>query len=113
MILGTGDIRDKLHQVIYNQDLRAKWPTELLDTTTISTNSKPATESPNNSQLITDETYDDSQFEPAFNERTCRRNLKISRSGRFKEKRRIRATLPENNNFYEGKDAAAAQEGLR
>uniref|UniRef100_A0A3B3S7S3 Si:dkeyp-86h10.3 n=1 Tax=Paramormyrops kingsleyae TaxID=1676925 RepID=A0A3B3S7S3_9TELE len=69
--------------------------------------SKPSAESKENkdSSLISNETYDDSQFEPMFNEKTCRRTWKVSRSGRFKEKRRIRATLPENNNFYEGNSA--------
>uniref|UniRef100_A0A3P8XPW3 Uncharacterized protein n=1 Tax=Esox lucius TaxID=8010 RepID=A0A3P8XPW3_ESOLU len=43
--------------------------------------------------------FDDAQFEPVFNEQTCRRNLKVSRSGRFKEKRRVRGTIPEKNNF--------------
>ncbi|KAJ8335126.1 hypothetical protein SKAU_G00407650 [Synaphobranchus kaupii] len=48
------------------------------------------------------ETDDDAQLEPLFNEQTCRRNLKVSRSGRFKEKRRARASLPEN---YQGETA--------
>ncbi|KAM9308169.1 proline-rich protein 15 [Gastrophryne carolinensis] len=32
---------------------------------------------------------------------TGRRNLKISRSGRFKEKRKVRATLPDSSNFFQ------------
>ncbi|XP_069786863.1 proline-rich protein 15-like [Narcine bancroftii] len=40
--------------------------------------------------------------EKGFSEKSTRRNLKISRSGRFKEKRRVRATLPESSNFFEG-----------
>ncbi|XP_063778032.1 proline-rich protein 15 [Pseudophryne corroboree] len=32
---------------------------------------------------------------------TGRRNLKISRSGRFKEKRKVRATLPESSKFFQ------------
>ncbi|XP_056375870.1 proline-rich protein 15 [Hyla sarda] len=32
---------------------------------------------------------------------TGRRNLKISRSGRFKEKRKVRATLPESTKFFQ------------
>ncbi len=59
-----------------------------------------------NKNLISDETYDDSQLEPSFNEHTCRRNLTVSRSGRFKEKRRVRVTMPENN-FYDKNVAAA------
>uniref|UniRef100_A0A672MIE5 Si:dkeyp-86h10.3 n=1 Tax=Sinocyclocheilus grahami TaxID=75366 RepID=A0A672MIE5_SINGR len=59
-----------------------------------------------NGNLISDETYDDSQLEPSFNEHTCRRNWTVSRSGRFKEKRRVRVTMPENN-FYDKNIAAA------
>ncbi|CDQ97189.1 cell wall adhesin EAP1 isoform X1 [Oncorhynchus mykiss] len=44
--------------------------------------------------LFSDETFDDSQFESVFNEQTCRRNLRVSRSGRFKEKKRARSSLP-------------------
>ncbi|XP_028837166.1 proline-rich protein 15-like protein [Denticeps clupeoides] len=53
------------------------------------------------------DTYDDAQLEPAFSESASRRNLRVSRSGRFKEKRRIRVTLPENTNFYESSAAVA------
>ncbi|XDV39927.1 hypothetical protein PO909_009099 [Leuciscus waleckii] len=56
--------------------------------------------------LISDETYDDSQLEPSFNENTCRRNWTVSRSGRFKEKRKVRVTMPENN-FYDRNIAVA------
>uniref|UniRef100_A0A672KA35 Si:dkeyp-86h10.3 n=1 Tax=Sinocyclocheilus grahami TaxID=75366 RepID=A0A672KA35_SINGR len=59
-----------------------------------------------NDILISDETYDDSQLEPSFSEYTCRRNWTVSRSGRFKEKRRVRVTMPENN-FYDKNIAAA------
>lgn len=41
-----------------------------------------------------DDTYDDSLLESVFNEQTCRRTMKVSRSGRFKEKRRVRSSLP-------------------
>ncbi|KAK1794671.1 hypothetical protein P4O66_001382 [Electrophorus voltai] len=46
------------------------------------------------SRLKNDSSYEDSQFEPVFNENTCRRNMKVSRSGRFREKRRVRVPLP-------------------
>uniref|UniRef100_A0A668AR93 Uncharacterized protein n=1 Tax=Myripristis murdjan TaxID=586833 RepID=A0A668AR93_9TELE len=36
----------------------------------------------NNTSLLSDDTYDDSQ------------NMRVSRSGRFKEKRRVRSSLP-------------------
>lgn len=41
-----------------------------------------------------DDTYDDSLLESVFNEQSCRRTMKVSRSGRFKEKRRVRSSLP-------------------
>lgn len=53
-------------------------------------------EDPTSTSLFSGEVYDDAQLEPVFNEQTCRRNLKVSRSGRFKEKRKMRASLPEN-----------------
>lgn len=43
---------------------------------------------------ISDDTYDDSHLDSVFNEQTCRRNMKVSRSGRWKEKRRVRSSLP-------------------
>ncbi|XP_068189660.1 proline-rich protein 15-like [Antennarius striatus] len=50
---------------------------------------------PNNtSSHYSDDTYDDSKLDSLFNEQSCRRNMKVSRSGRFKEKRRARSTLP-------------------
>ncbi|KAL7887560.1 hypothetical protein AOLI_G00052810 [Acnodon oligacanthus] len=67
---------------------------------------KQSTES-QNSNLFSNETYDDSHLEPAFSENTCRRNLRVSRSGRFKEKRRVRGTLPANCSFYETNTAVA------
>ncbi|KAJ3602302.1 hypothetical protein NHX12_030061 [Muraenolepis orangiensis] len=41
-----------------------------------------------------DDTYDDSRMQSVFNEQTCRRNMRVSRSGRFKEKRKVRTNLP-------------------
>uniref|UniRef100_A0A8C5MU14 Proline rich 15 n=1 Tax=Leptobrachium leishanense TaxID=445787 RepID=A0A8C5MU14_9ANUR len=43
----------------------------------------------------------DSKSDKTFNEKTGRRNLKISRSGRFKEKRKVRASLPESPKFFQ------------
>ncbi|NP_001279222.1 proline-rich protein 15 [Callorhinchus milii] len=48
--------------------------------------------------LIEDKEYPDSKL---FNEKSTRRNLNISRSGRFKEKRRVRAALPDSPKFFE------------
>ncbi|RVE66885.1 hypothetical protein OJAV_G00111820 [Oryzias javanicus] len=58
------------------------------------TDDQTSTQSSKSSSLLSDETFDDSQLEPVFNEQTCRRHMKVSRSGRFKEKRRARSTLP-------------------
>lgn len=65
---------------------------------------RPAKEAGNG--LPSDETYDDSAVQPTFNERSNRRNLLVSRSGRFKEKRKSRASLPQNHED-DGKTAAA------
>ncbi|KAK3571867.1 hypothetical protein QTP86_020443 [Hemibagrus guttatus] len=51
--------------------------------------------------------FDVSQLEPALIENTFSRNLTVSRSGRFKEKRKVRATLPTNKNIYESNTAVA------
>ncbi|XP_042363016.1 proline-rich protein 15 [Plectropomus leopardus] len=60
------------------------------------------------SNIFRDDTYDDSALDTYFNEQTCRRNMKISRSGRYKEKRRIRQSLPvqekETDNVASGKE---------
>lgn len=65
-------------------------------------------ESNNSSSLFSDDTYDDSYRNSVFNEQTCRRNMKVSRSGRFKEKRRVRSSLPiqerETENVASGKE---------
>uniref|UniRef100_A0A4W4DTH9 Uncharacterized protein n=1 Tax=Electrophorus electricus TaxID=8005 RepID=A0A4W4DTH9_ELEEL len=55
--------------------------------------------------LLSDETYDDSGVQPTFSESTDRRNLRVSRSGRFKEKRRTRVGLPQDY-----KDEASAED---
>ncbi|KAL4629723.1 proline-rich protein 15-like protein-like [Arapaima gigas] len=55
------------------------------------------------------QTNEESQGEPMFIEKSSRRNLKVSRSGRFKEKRRVRATIPEH---YET-ETPPAREDLR
>ncbi|XP_051927573.1 proline-rich protein 15 [Hippocampus zosterae] len=55
--------------------------------------SLPQQEPTNGSCLFSDETYDDSRIESLFNEQTCRRNMNVSRSGRFKLKKRVRTGL--------------------
>lgn len=54
----------------------------------------PQQESNSSSNNFEKDTYDDSLLESVFNEQTCRRTMKVSRSGRFKEKRRVRSSLP-------------------
>lgn len=56
-------------------------------------------------RLPSDETYDDSAVQPTFNESSNRRNLTVSRSGRFKEKRKTRVSLPQNH----GDDGKSAE----
>ncbi|XP_051949292.1 proline-rich protein 15-like [Xyrauchen texanus] len=56
--------------------------------------------------LQNDETYDDSAEQSTFSESSNRRNLRVSRSGRFKEKRTTRVGLPQNRED-EGKPASA------
>lgn len=63
------------------------------------------------SNLLSDDTFDDSQLGSFFNEQTCRRNMKVSRSGRFKEKKRVRSTLPIEEK--ETENAAAGKEDVR
>ncbi|TRY93309.1 hypothetical protein DNTS_010859 [Danionella cerebrum] len=59
------------------------------------------------SNLMSNEPFDSSGLQHGFIENTCRRHWTVSRSGRFKEKRRGRVTMPENN-FYD-KNAVAAK----
>lgn len=54
----------------------------------------PQQESNNSSRKFTEDTWDDPYLESYFTEQTCRRNMKVSRSGRFKEKRRVHLSLP-------------------
>ncbi|KAG7245086.1 hypothetical protein INR49_023652 [Caranx melampygus] len=72
------------------------------------TTSDQSQEPSKNTSLFSDETFDDSHLESVFNEQTCRRNMKVSRSGRFKEKRRVRSTLPiedkETENVASGRE---------
>lgn len=68
--------------------------------------SRPQQESNSSSKSFGDDTYDDSLLESVFNEQTCRRTMKVSRSGRFKEKRRVRSSLP-----IQDKDAENATSG--
>ncbi|XP_061520966.1 uncharacterized protein LOC133470867 [Phyllopteryx taeniolatus] len=68
-------------------------------------------ESTNGSCLFSNETYDDSHMESLFNDQTCRRNMKVSRSGRFKEKRRARISLPVEDKGTE--NVAPAKDDIR
>ncbi|XP_068432257.1 proline-rich protein 15-like [Clinocottus analis] len=64
-----------------------------------------------NSNILKDDTYDDSHLDSVFNEQTCRRNMKVSRSGRFKEKRRVRSSLPVQDK--ETESVASGREDMR
>lgn len=75
------------------------------------TGDQPQQESYNSSSLHSDDTYDDSHLESVFNEQTCRRNMRVSRSGRFKEKRKIRSSLPLQEK--ETENVASGKEGMR
>ncbi|XP_059206377.1 proline-rich protein 15-like protein [Centropristis striata] len=70
--------------------------------------SKTSVESSRNTSLLSDDTYDDSQLESVFNEQTCRRNMNVSRSGRYRQKQRVRSSLPiqekETDNVPSGKE---------
>ncbi|XP_026156252.1 proline-rich protein 15-like [Mastacembelus armatus] len=73
-----------------------------------STGDQSLSQQDSNKHLPSDDTYDDSRLYSVFNEQTCRRNMKVSRSGRFKEKRKVRSTLPiqdkETENMASGKE---------
>lgn len=56
---------------------------------------------PNSMHSGSTEFNSDAKSDKTFNEKTGRRNLKISRSGRFKEKRKVRASLPESPKFFQ------------
>ncbi|KAM4705646.1 proline-rich protein 15 [Rhinophrynus dorsalis] len=56
---------------------------------------------PNSMSSRGTEINNDGETDKTFSEKTGRRNLKISRSGRFKEKRKVRASLPESPKFFQ------------
>lgn len=64
-----------------------------------------------NSSLLSDDTFDDSQLESVFNEKTCRRNMNVSRSGRFKVKGKNRQSLPMNDS--KGSERVGGKEDVR
>lgn len=70
----------------------------------LTSQTRPVIQAGNN--LPSDETYDDSAVQPTFNELNNRRFLTVSRSGRFKEKKKSRASFPQNHED-EGKPVAA------
>ncbi|KAM6958892.1 uncharacterized protein FYW47_010323 [Aplochiton taeniatus] len=75
------------------------------------TEQQEQSESSQSTSLFSEETFDDSKLDSVFNEQTCRRNMRVSRSGRFKEKRRVRSTLPLEEN--EKDKAALRKEEVR
>ncbi|XP_026785785.1 proline-rich protein 15 [Pangasianodon hypophthalmus] len=88
---------------ILEQDLAAHVATESnQQTLSITTAPEQRSTSVTSSQaaggqaVLADDTYDDSVVQPTFSESANRRNLRVSRSGRFKEKRHTRVGLPEH-----------------
>ncbi|XP_049331966.1 proline-rich protein 15 [Astyanax mexicanus] len=63
--------------------------------------------------LPSDETYDDSAVQPTFGDGASRRNLRVSRSGRFKEKRHNRVSLPSNYQDSPNPDAKPGAQAQR
>ncbi|XP_049459174.1 proline-rich protein 15-like [Epinephelus fuscoguttatus] len=65
--------------------------------------------------IHSNDTNEESRLETYFNEQTCRRNMRISRSGRFKVKGKIRQTLPtqekETDNVASGKEDMRGSRG--
>lgn len=56
---------------------------------------------PNSMSSGATELNNDAKSDKSSVANTGRRNLKISRSGRFKEKRKVRATLPDSSKFFQ------------
>ncbi|KAG9476204.1 hypothetical protein GDO78_002993 [Eleutherodactylus coqui] len=56
---------------------------------------------PNSISSGATEVSNDAKSDKLYAANTGRRNLKISRSGRFKEKRKVRATLPDSSKFFQ------------
>ncbi|OCT74129.1 proline-rich protein 15 [Xenopus laevis] len=65
---------------------------------------------PNSISAAGPEHCSDAKQDKMFNEKTGRRNLKISRSGRFKEKMKVRACLPESPKFFQENPSNANDE---
>ncbi|KAM3596393.1 uncharacterized protein V6R79_013739 [Siganus canaliculatus] len=96
-----------------NQKEDAAAPKPTSDQSSLSKQDSPreSVEANNSSSIPSDDTYDDSHLESVFNEQTCRRNMKVSRSGRFKEKRRGRSSLPIQDR--EGGNGPSGKEDVR
>ncbi|KAK5855260.1 hypothetical protein PBY51_005378 [Eleginops maclovinus] len=90
----TGGPRDTAHTLDQDFDPFAQQPEKQKDPA----GDQSQQESNQDSSILSDERYDDSCLESVFNEQTCRRKMKVSRSGRFKEKRRVRSSLPIQDN---------------
>ncbi|XP_031441681.1 proline-rich protein 15 [Clupea harengus] len=69
-----------------------------------STQAKPSQNHRSHAQRRGADSTDD--LEPTFNETTNRRNLRVSRSGRFKERKRVRGTLPQDDEEHTKKSSA-------
>ncbi|XP_077600267.1 uncharacterized protein LOC144215280 isoform X2 [Stigmatopora nigra] len=89
-----GSARDGTSPHAYGADFDPFAQDKSKESKTSGDQSVPQQEANNSSCLFSGETYDDSHMESLFNEQTCRRNLKVSRSGRHKQKFRGRLALP-------------------
>ncbi|XP_014342900.1 proline-rich protein 15 [Latimeria chalumnae] len=106
-------LRKKNKDVGLHQDGGTDGQTATPDKSSPSTQAISSTTSQENKNpnFINETEFADPRYERGFNEKTCRRNLKISRSGRFKEKRRLRASLPDSNSkFFEDNGANPNEE---
>ncbi|XP_028317150.1 proline-rich protein 15-like [Gouania willdenowi] len=90
----TGPSKDTPHTIASDFDPSAQRSEKQKDHASSQATKSPQQELSNGSGVFEDDTFDDSHLESMFNEQTCRRKFKVSRSGRFKDKQRIRTTLP-------------------
>ncbi|XP_077364347.1 uncharacterized protein LOC144008124 [Festucalex cinctus] len=106
-----GGPKDSNSPYVYGQDFDPFAQDKSKETKSTNEQSLSQQESTNGSCLFSNETYDDSHMESLFNEQTCRRNMYVSRSGRFKEKRRARIGIPVEDKSTE--NVAPAKDDVR
>ncbi|KAL2080428.1 hypothetical protein ACEWY4_024221 [Coilia grayii] len=82
--------------------------TQLIHTPT--TDSTAAPTDPQNQSAAEKRSNSMDDLEPTFNETTNRRNLRVSRSGRFKERKRVRVSLPPDGQQEQHTDKSLARD---